>query len=140
MKNTKKYFAGTSVALFFAFILAIPGSSKASNDKDDKKEGTSVIDLKFVGNVNNQPVFQLNLQNAIEDEYTVIFRDQYGNILYSERYRGTNITKRFVLNTEELGDESVNVIVRTRKSNKTETYSINRNYSYVEQAVVSRIK
>jgi hypothetical protein len=85
-------------------------------------------------------VFQLNLQNESGDEYTVIFRDNYGNILYSERIKGTNITKKFILDTEELGDEPLNVIVKAKKLNKTETYSINRKYSYTEQAEVNKVK
>jgi hypothetical protein len=139
MKNTMKHYAGMSVALLIFFTLVFPGSSKATNDKNDKKEAASVIDLKFIGNLNSQPVFELNLQSATEDEYTVTFRDNYGNILYSERIKGTSITKKFILNTEELGDEPLNVIVRAKKLNKTETYSINRNFSYIEQSVVSRV-
>jgi|SRR5882724_10226900 len=140
MKNTMKRYAGMSVALLMFFTLVFPGSSKATNDKNDKKEPASVIDLKFIGNVNNQPVFQLDLQNATEEEYTVVFRDNYGNILYSERIKGTSITKKFILNTEELGDEPVNVIVKAKKLNRTETYSINRNFTYTEQSVVSKVR
>jgi len=140
MKNTMKHYAGISVVLLIMFTLAFPGLSKAANDKNYKKEPTSVIDLKFIGNLNSQPVFQLNLQSPDADEFTVIFRDQYGNILYSDRFKGTSITKKFILNTEEIGDEPINVIVKTKKSNKTETYTINRNVSYVEESVVSRVK
>jgi hypothetical protein len=139
MKNTMKHYAGMSVALLILFTLVFPGSSMAANDKNDKKEPTSVIDLKFIGNVNDQPVFELNLQNTSEDEYAVIFRDNYGNILYSERIKGTSITKKFILNTEEIGDEPLNVIVKAKKLNRTETYSINRKYSYTEQAVVNKV-
>ena len=139
MKNIMRSYVVTPLALLVIFTLVFPGSSMATNDKNDKKEPASAIELKFIGNHQEQSVFQLSIPNVNADEFTVIFRDEYGNILYSGRFKGANISQKFALNTEEIGDDKLNVVVRSKKTNQSEVYSINRNVSYVEQAVVSKI-
>lgn len=120
-----------------AFTLAFSNVTLA-NDEGKK---THVTELKFIGNLENQPVFQLNLNNTDEDEeFTVIFRDEYGNVLYTDKFKGANITKRFMLKSEDFGDASLNVVVKAKKTNTTEVYTINRSHSYIEETVVNKIK
>jgi len=113
-------------------------STATMANNDDK--GKHVAELKMIGNVENQPVFQLNLANTVEDEFTVTFRDEAGNVLYTDRFEGVNISKKYLLKSEEMGDASLNVIVRSKKANTTEVYVINRSASYVEETVVNKIK
>ena len=88
----------------------------------------------------NQPVFELNLANREEDEYTVTFRDEYGNVLYSDKFKGAGINKKFLLKSEDFGDAALHVIVRSKKGNTTEVYTINRSHSYVEETQVNKVK
>lgn len=107
---------------------------------NDGGRNNHVTELKVIGNVENEPVFQLNLTNADEDEFTVTFRDESGNVLYSDRFKGANISKKFILKSDELGDAYVNVVVKSKKTNKSDVYIINRSGSYVEETVVNKIK
>jgi len=108
-----------------------------ASDEDGNK---NVTELKFIGNLENQPVFQLSLNGTEEDEYSITFRDDSGNVLYSDKVKGANITKKFMLKAEEIGDAIVNVVVKSKKTGKTEVYSINRSHSYVEETVVNKVK
>lgn len=122
------------VALAFTLAFSTPA---LANDGDKENPTT---ELRFIGNMENQPVFELNLGNN-EDEYTVIFRDEYGNILYSDKFKGaTGLTKKFMLRTEDFGDASLNVTVKSKKNKSTEVYTINRNHSYVEETLVNKVK
>ena len=136
MKKTIKTYGIAAIALI-ALTLTFATPTMANNDKE---KSTAKIELKFIGHYENQPVFQLNLQNATEDEFSITFRDDFGNVLYSAKVKGTNISKKFMLNVEEIGDSVLNVEVKGKKSNAAETYQINRNRSYVEETVVSKIK
>jgi hypothetical protein len=100
----------------------------------------NVTELKFIGNMENQPVFQLSLNNTEEDEYSITFRDETGNVLYADKVKGANITKKFMLKADEIGDATLNVVVKSKKTGKTEVYSINRSHSYVEETVVNKVK
>jgi hypothetical protein len=124
------------VALAFTLAFSTP---TLAND-GDKENPTTATELKFIGNMENQPVFELNLNNN-EDEYTVTFRDEYGNVLYSDKFKGaTGLTKKFLLKSEDFGDAALSVVVKSKKNNSTEVYSINRSHSYVEETLVNKVK
>jgi len=127
---------GILAITLIAFTLSFSTVTLA-NEEGPKK---TVSELKYVGKLENQPVFQLDLNNTEEEEFSVTFRDEYGNILFSEKFTGVNITKKFLLNNDELSDAHLNVVVRARKRNTTDVYTINRNTSYVEETVVNKIK
>ena len=120
------------VALTFAF-----SNTALANEEGPTK---NVTELKFIGNKENQPVFELSLNSATEDEYTVTFRDEYGNVLYTEKLKGASLTKKFMLKSEEFGDAALHVVVRSKNNNSTEVYEINRSHSYVEETVVNKVK
>jgi hypothetical protein len=108
---------------------------------NDEDRNNNITELKFIGNIENKPVFQLNLKNDGNDEIAVIFRDEAGNVLYSAKFKGANITKKFMLKTDDFGgDVQVSVVVKSKLNNSTEVYSINRNHSYVDETVVNKVK
>ena len=108
-----------------------------ANDEGKTKNTT---ELKFIGNMENQPVFQLDLANTDEDEFTVTFRDEVGNVIYTDKFKGANITKKFMLKTEDFGDTALHVTVKSKKNNSSEVYIINRSHTYVEETVVNKLK
>jgi hypothetical protein len=107
---------------------------------NDEGKTKNITELKFIGNMENQPVFQLNLNNTEDDEFLVTFRDDAGNVLYSDKFKGAGISKKFLLKSEEFGDSALNVVVKSKKYNTTEVYTINRSHTYVEETVVSKLK
>ena len=135
MKSDSRNF-GKLAIVALAFTLAFTTPTMAN----DEEKGDHKTELKFIGNMENQPVFELNLANKEEDEYTVIFRDQNGNILYNDKFKGAGLTKKFLLKSDEFGDEVLNVIVKSKLGNTTEVYTINRSHSYVEETQVNKVK
>jgi hypothetical protein len=135
MKSEMRNF-GKMAIVALAFTLAFSTTTLA-NDGEKKDHKT---ELKFIGNMENQPVFELNLGNIEEDEYTVIFRDENSNIIYTDKFKGANISKKFLLKSEDLGDAIVNVVVKSKNRNTTEVYSINRSHSYVEETVINKVR
>ena len=134
--ESRNYRKMAIVALAFTLAFSTP---TLAND-GDKENPTTATELKFIGNMENQPVFELNLNNN-EDEYTVTFRDEYGNVLYSDKFKGaTGLTKKFMLKSEDFGDAALSVVVKSKKNNSTEVYSINRSHSYVEETLVNKVK
>ena len=135
MKNVTKNLS--IVALLVAFTLATTASFAST--KPENPATASTIELKFIGKHENQPIFELNLANAEADEFTIIIRDEYGNLLYNGKAKGTNITRKFMLN-DEIGDTNLFVEVRAKKNSKTETYKISKSYSYTDEPVISSSK
>lgn len=128
---------GMMLMAVVAFTLAFSNTTLANGEKNP---GNTTIELKLIGHYENQPVFQLDLNNAEADEFSITFRDDYGNVLYAGKVKGANISKKFLLNIEEIGDNVLSVEVKGKKSDKAEVYQINRNRSYVEETVVNKVK
>ena len=125
--------------ILIALIAVTLGFSTVTLANDEGKI-KNITELKFIGNMENQPVFQLNVTNTEEDEFTVTFRDEAGNILYTDKFKGANINKKFMLKSEEFGDAALHVIVKSKKNGSTDLYTINRSHTYVEETVVNKIK
>ncbi|OQP53788.1 hypothetical protein A4H97_23115 [Niastella yeongjuensis] len=121
-------------------VLALALSFTTPAMANDGGKGTPKTELKFIGDVENQPVFELNLANKVEDEYTVTFRDEYGNVLFSDKFKGAGLTRKFMLKSDDFSDAVVNVTVKSKSGNITEVYSINRSQTYVEETQVNKVK
>ena len=125
----------------FAIALAITSTTALSTPAlaiEDKK--AIPVELTFLGNVNNQPVIQLNFTNTEVNEYTVVVRDSYGMVLYKDKVKGRNMTQKFILNTEDLGDGEVHFEITGTKNDKTARYEVNTVSRLVEDVVVNKVK
>jgi hypothetical protein len=78
----------------------------------------NAAELKLVGRNNNQPLYQLNINNATEQEVIVIVKDVHGEVLHYEVVKGANISRTFLLTVDEneTADLRVEVINRNSKS------------------------
>ena len=125
------------VALTLSSVAALANDEVKNTNKNKNIPG---LEFRYIGNKENQPVFLLNLVNAEEDEYTISFKDKLGNVLYSDRLKGSNISKRFLLNTDEIGTGELSVEIKSKKNNQVQLYKIGTIQSVVTETVVNKIK
>jgi len=123
-----------AIALTAAFTFAFISPALAN---DEKK--TIPVELQFVGNVKDQPVFQLVFSGTEETEFTITVRDLYGNIFYKENVKGASFMKKFLLNIEELDTADVKFEVSS-KNYKSVTFEINNHSKLVENIVINKVK
>lgn len=123
----------------FAIILIAAGLNFTAFANEGNNPPSS-IEFKHVGKSANRPLFELKLNNTEAEDYLITFRDELGNVLYSERFSGSNISQRFSFNTEEIGDSALKLEVKSLKTRKSELFVINRTQSVIEQTVVNRVK
>ena len=126
-----------ALAFFTVFSIATAPVVMANNSNP-----ALPVELKFLGNnVKNQPVFQLNFfGNAEENDFTITIRDDYGNSLFSENIKGEVFSKKFLLNTEEIGDAAVRFEITGRKSQKTVLFEVNHQSHLQEEMVIRKLK
>jgi hypothetical protein len=125
----------------FAIALAVTCTTAFSTPAlaiEEKK--TIPVELKFAGNIDNRPVFLLNFTNTEVNEYTVIVRDNHGFVLYKDKVKGSNMTQKFIINTEDLGDGELTFEIIGKKTDKTAVYEVNTVARFVEDVVVSKVK
>jgi hypothetical protein len=136
----KKIFSNNrliAIAFFTVFSVAAAPFAQAA---DSSNHRVMPVELKLIGSINDQPLFQLSFAgNAEQDEFTIVIRDENGNSLYRENIKGENFTKKFLLNRDEIGDGSLRFEVSSKKFNKTVVYEVNRNTRQVEDLVVNKL-
>ncbi len=99
------------------------------------------MELRFIRWIKDQPLFQFCFaDNAENDEFTIIIRDDYSNVIYRENIKAENFTKSFLLNTDEVGDDKLQFEIISKKSNKSVVYEINRHSFFEKEMVVSKQK
>ena len=101
------------------------------------------VELKFIGSKASQPVFLLNLNNPEVGEYLIALKDQDMNVLYSEKIKGINLSRKYQIAVEEAEfrspDFGVNVEVTSLKTHKTEVYKIRSSTRIVENILIAKL-
>lgn len=97
-------------------------------------------ELKFIGNSDNLPVFQLVLNSGKTTEYVVTIRDNEKKVLLSEKLKGDKIRRTYKLDTGEFSWISGTTFEVTNKSTgETNVYEVNGTASLVEYVSATRI-
>ncbi len=134
----KKIFINKKLIIIAFFTVFSIGSATSAIANDGKNP--LPVELKFVGNIKNQPLFQLSFAgNAEENDFTITIRDEEGNALYSENIKGENFYKKFLLNSEETGSDTLRFEVISKKSGKSVVFEINPKAA-MQDMVVNKVK
>jgi hypothetical protein len=131
MKTKIKNYGTIALAVAFSFIATVSWATDGRND-------TPAVSLKYIGLVQNQPMFQLDLNSVEETDFYVSIKDQYGQVFFSEKIKTKNFTRNFRLDTESLDDAVLKVEVRDGNK-KPEVFTINRNTRYYEETSISKL-
>lgn len=124
-----------AIAFFTVFTAMSVPAAMAQANKD------LPVELKYLGNINNRTIFQLIVSgNNLDNDYTLIIRDPFGNSIYRENIKADNFSKKFLFDTDELGDDTLEFEVYRRTTNQSVKYRINRQTRYVEEVAVNEIK
>lgn len=137
----KKIFSNNRlIAIAFLTVFSVAAAPFAAVAADSSYKRVMPVELKLVGNINNQPIFQLSYDgNTEQDEFTIVIRDEDGNSLYRENIKGESFTKKFLLNKDEVGDGALRFEISSKKFSKTVVYEVNRNTRQVEDLVISKL-
>ena len=136
MKQVLKRKSIIVATLFAVFSTALAPAAQANDSSR-----VIPVELKFLGEVKDQLVFQLNFDgNAEENEFTVTITDDAGLQLYRENVKGEKVTKRYLLNSDEIGNGIVHFQITSKKSNRTVVYEVNHVTHVVQDVVVNKLK
>lgn len=93
-------------------------------------------ELKLITHFDNQPVFQLSLNNAQNEKFVVLVKDEYGTVVYQETLSGVNIKRKYQLNTEELGTVGLTFSIISKNNDKPVVFSIENSSRIIENMVI----
>lgn len=101
------------------------------------------IELKFIGNKNNQPLFQLNLKNDDDSYYLISIKDESQNLLFSEKVKGINISRiyQFDISQDDYNSPSFELTfeVTSLDTHKTEVYKVSSKTKVTQNIIVAKL-
>ena len=137
MKQAMKTTRMITLGLFTLCTMGLSQATFAGSNTDNP------VELKFIGKIKNRPVFQLNLNNNETDQYFINIKDEYNTVLYSEKIKGENISRKYQLDIDDADLNSstfgVRVEVTSAKTHKTQVYKISSHKSVTENIVVAKL-
>ncbi len=132
MKHNKSIIA---IALFTLLSLA-----NASAAGIDDSITNLPVELKFIGNIKTQPLFQLNFSGSKEEnEFHISITDEAGYTFYSAIVKGEKFSKQFLLNTDDFGDIVLKFEITGKKSGKTAVYKVKQQTLISEQMNIVKL-
>ena len=135
MKKVFNY-RNTAIALFSLLTIAMAPAVHATDDKN-----VVSAELRFIGNFRSKPVFEVTFTNpGAQTEFVINIRDEFGNSLYRESVNSSVTSKKFLLNTDEIGDDVLRFEITSKQNNKTVVYEVNQNSRFVEEVLVTKMK
>ena|SRR5213075_1711600 len=134
MKTRTMRYGKMSIVL--ALFLSFTFSSFAFSN--DGKKDTTPVQLRFIGNINNQPVFQLYMENPDQEEYNITISDADGTLLYFDKIKSKNFSRKFQVDTNDIQGQ-LRVEVRAKKTDKAEVYQINSITRFVQETFVTKL-
>ena len=83
--------------------------------------------------MNNQPLFQLKLNNAEVNEYYITLTDQSGTVIYDEKVAGKDLSRKYLLNLDEIDASEVRFQIKNKKDNSVTHFTVKRNVTLVDE-------
>lgn len=114
-------------------------TSTANATSTDPVDSTGKASVVYVGSVNAQPIFKLEVDNASADELTISLKNTDGDVLYKKDVASKKFIQKIQLQTTETEIE-LNLVVYSKRSKKSQVYYINKITRQVDDLVVNQVK
>lgn len=129
MKTTIK---NAVIGLFtFVAIIAVNFANATTTE-----EVTPAAELKLLTHIDEQPVFQLSLNNTQDEKFFVVVKDEFGTVVYQETVSGVNIKRKYQLNTEELGTVGLKFEIISKGNTKPVVFTVQNSSRISEEMLI----
>jgi len=123
-----------AMALMATFTISASQIQARGRIEDSLKIKTeSPVEFKYLGKMNAQPLFVLNLNNAEENQYLITLTDQNGTVLYDEKVAGKDLSRKYLLNLDEIDASEIRFHIKNQKDKTTTSFTVKRNFSFVDE-------
>ncbi|HJS54869.1 MAG TPA: hypothetical protein VJ765_10005 [Chitinophagaceae bacterium] len=136
MKNVMSKNKASIIALMAMIGLAFTNPVVA-NAKTDPP----VIEIKYLGVRENNPVFEIIMNNSQTDSFIITIRDEEGTLLFSEKLSGKNMSRQYRIDTEdEIPEGGLRFEVKSVNSKKTEIYMAGTTENVKREMAVNKVQ
>ena len=128
-------------AIIFGLMVMISTAFSNPASAMDKKSDPPGVEIRYLGFVNKNPVFEITTSNVQTDNFFITIRDEAGTVLFSEKLSGKQLSRRYRIDTEEeITQGGLRFEVRSVKSKKTEVYIAGVSENITREMAVTKIQ
>ena len=123
-----------ALALVTIFTTSTTFAATTNNGNENPEE------VRYVGNVNELPIYRVSLNNKTAATYVVSIKDGEGNILYTEKVSGKKIVRNYQIDEIFSTDYSLTFEVSNLTEKTNSVYEINKTKKVFDEVAVSKVK
>lgn len=97
------------------------------------KEAASAV--QYVGATDQGILFNVKYDNTNAEPFTLVIKNEYGDVVYQQQFKDKNFDKKVVL-TKEPGEAHLTFEIRSASSNIRQSFDIKTTTKTVEEIVV----
>ena len=128
-------------AIIFGLMAIISTSLSNPVSAMDKKSDPPGIEIRYLGFVDKNPVFEFTTNNVQADNFFITIMDETGAVLFSEKLSGKNLSRRYRIDTdEEIAEGGLRFEVRSVNSKKTGVYIAGVSENITREMAVTKIQ
>lgn len=119
-------------------ITLVMGFAQPASSLD---QNAAPVELQFLGKYSNGPLFRLKVNNPEPGEFLIRVKDGDGNLLYSEKLKGNNLTRNYNIDVKEddLYSFRAQFEVTNVKTKETSVYKVSNNNRVVSDIIVAKL-
>lgn len=120
---------------FTGFLLI--GITSAASAQDSVQSSNSQV--KYIGSLNGQPVFKVDLDNQEGSVYHLTIKDEDGAVLYAEKIKSKQFSKKFKFESSDRSDAKLTFIIEGNKNFQSKEFKVNTNTEVFNNVVVTAL-
>jgi hypothetical protein len=124
------------LSLGFTSLVLIGLATTASARTTDTTPAPAV---KYLGSLDGQPVFRVELNNENAKFQYLTIKDDQGVVLFSEKIRGKQFSKSFRFESLDRDNVKLSFIVETDKGVQSQEFKVNTNTRILNDVVVTTL-
>jgi hypothetical protein len=134
MKTVMNTLSKTIIVLTAVFTMSFSQANATPGNPEDP-----AAELKYIGSKDNQPQFQLNLNNTEPDEFVVTIRNKVGEVIYKEKLKGSLVSRKYQLNTDEYNTTGFTFEVQSKNTKSRVTYAVNETSRLIQDVSITAL-
>ena len=123
-----------------AVLVCVLGINSTAVAADTKLEKSAPIEVQYVGQLDEKPVFQVNIDNEQGEEVYVRLEDEENNVLYSDKFSDKKFSKKFQFVNNELKNMNITMTLASKNERKTQVFQISNVTKVIQNVVVTKVK
>jgi hypothetical protein len=125
----------------FACMLIAASVPSTAHAGEPRKVGQlqAPVQIKYMGKINSQPVYEVNVDNLQEEDIYLTLRDESGSLLYSDTFKGKKFSQKFQFNVADAENMKITLGLTSKKDKKTQVLQFNNVTKTYEDVVITKI-